>query len=204
MNIIENTLHLRPARPEYNEGLIFARYTDQAAEGFFRFLLGKNSETILATAFLELRHALSFENVVFVEKDARIVGMSSTYTGVQHRDFSDEPLRKAANRNAIRMKLVRTLFAPLWRILESIPEEDFYIQSIAVEPDLRGAGIGSLLMNDIERRALESGSVRLSLDVSAKNEGAKRLYKKREMIEVSEWPKSRYLPTVFVRMSKDL
>jgi ribosomal protein S18 acetylase RimI-like enzyme len=204
MCINENSIHLRPAKQEYNEGLIFARYIDQAAEGFFRFLLGKNSETIIATAFLELRHALSFENVVFVEKNARIVGMSSTFTGIQHRGFSDEPLRRAANRNAIRMKLVRTLFAPLWRILESIPEEDFYIQGIAVEPDLRGAGIGSLLMNDIEKRALESGSLRLSLDVSAKNEGAKRLYTRREMKEISEWPRSRVLPTVFVRMSKDL
>ena len=204
MNINENSILLRPARPEYDEGLLFARYIDQAAEGFFRFMLGKNSKTIIATAFLELGHTLSFENVVFVEKDARIVGMSSTFTGVQHRDYSDEPLRRAAKRNAIRMKLVRTLFAPLWRILESIPEEDFYIQSIAVESDLRGSGIGSLLMNDIENRALDSGSVRLSLDVSAKNEGAKRLYKRREMTEASEWPRSRFLPTVFVRMSKDL
>ncbi|MFC2136073.1 GNAT family N-acetyltransferase [Bacteroidota bacterium] len=204
MNIKENSLFLRPARPDYDEGLLFARYIDQAAEGFFRFLLGKNSKTIIATAYLESGHTLSFENVVFVEKDERIVGMSSTFTGVQHRDFSDEPLRRAAKKNAIRMKIVRTLFAPLWRILESIPEEDFYIQSIAVEPDLRGAGIGSLLMNDIEKRALGSGSLRLSLDVSAKNEGAKKLYKKREMTEISEWPRSRFLPTVFVRMSKDL
>ena len=204
MNKNENSVHLRPARPEYDEGLIFARYLDQAAEGFFQFMLGKNSKTIIANAFLELGHSLSFENVVFVEKDTRIVGMSSTFTGVKHRDFSDEPLMRAAKRNAIRMKLVRTLFAPLWRILESIPEEDFYIQSIAVEPDLRGAGIGSLLMKDIENRALVNGSSRLSLDVSAKNEGAKRLYKHREMTEVSVWPKSRYLPTFLVRMSKDL
>ena len=102
------------------------------------------------------------------------------------------------------MKLVRIVFAPLWRILETIPKEDFYIQSIAVEPDLRGAGIGSLLMNDIDKRAVDSGSARLSLDVSAKNEGAIRLYKKRGMAEVSVWPRSRLLPTVLVRMSKGL
>ena len=59
-------------------------------------------------------------------------------------------------------------------------------------------------MNDIEKRALESGSARLTLDVSAKNEGAIRLYKHRKMTETSEWPRSRFLPTVFLRMSKDL
>ena len=204
MNISENSIHLRSARPEYDEGIIFARYADQAAEGFFRFMLGKNFKTIIATAFLEGGHALSFENAVFVEKDQKIVGMSSAFSGVQQRSFSDKPLLRAAKRNAIRMKVVRTIFAPLWRILETIPKEDFYIQSIAVEPDLRGAGIGSLLMNDIEKRAVESGSLRLSLDVSAKNEGAIRLYKKRGMTETSVWPSSRLLPTVLVRMSKDL
>ena len=204
MNEIENSVILRPARPDYDEGLLFARYLDQAAEGFFRIMLGKNSEPIIATAFLEPGHTLSFENVVFVEKNSKIVGMSSTFSGLQHRDFSDEPLRRSAKNNAIRMKLMRTLFAPLWRILESIPEEDFYIQSIAVESDLRGEGIGSLLMNDIENRALAGGSARLSLDVSAKNKGAIKLYKRREMNEDSVWPKSRYLPTIFVRMAKDL
>ena len=204
MNKTENTVHLRPARPEYNEGLIFACFIDQAAEGFFRFLLGKNSETIIATAFLELNHSLSYEHVVFVEKDQSIVGMSSTFTGVQNRKFSNEPLYTAASSNAIRMKFFRILLAPLWRVLETIPEGDFYIQSIAVESNLRGAGIGSRLMNDIEKRAIESGSKRLSLDVSAKNEGAKRLYKRLEMREVSEWPSSRLLPTIFVRMAKDL
>ncbi len=204
MSIKEKSLVLRAGKPDYNEGQIFAQYLDQAGEGFFRFMLGKNFNTIIAAAFIEKQHALSFENVVFVEKDEIIVGMSSTYTGVQHRAFSDDPLRRAAKGTAVRMKLVRTIFAPLWRILESIPEEDYYIQSIAVEPDLRGAGIGTVLMNDIEKRARESGSVRLSLDVSAKNEGAIRLYKYREMTEVSSWPRSRLLPTVFIRMSKDL
>ncbi|MBL1214353.1 MAG: GNAT family N-acetyltransferase [Ignavibacteriae bacterium] len=200
----DNSILLRPARPEYKEGLIFARYADQAAEGFFRFMLGKKFKTIIANAFLEERHALSFENVMFAEKEERIVGMSSAFSGVQQRDFSDEPLRRAAKRSAIRMKLVRTIFAPMWRILESIPEEAFYIQSIAVESDLRGSGIGSLLMNDIEKRAVDSGSARLSLDVSAKNESAIKIYKHRQMLEISAWPKSRFLPTLFVRMSKDL
>ena len=66
------------------------------------------------------------------------------------------------------MRLVGILFSPLKRILDAIPEEDFYILSLAVDPDCRGAGIGSLLMNDIDKRASASGSFRLSLDVSAK------------------------------------
>ena len=202
MDLKEQSIFLRPARPKFSEGLQFAHYLDQAAEGFFRVMLGRKSERIIASAFTDTGHTLSHENVLFAEVDTKIVGMSSTFSEKQHRLFSDEPLQRAAKRNAIRLKLVRTLFAPIWRILETIPEGDFYVQGIAIKPELRGSGIGSLLMNDIENRAKASGSNRLSLDVSAKNDGARRLYKRFGMVDSSTWPNSRFLPTVFFRMAK--
>ena len=204
MDLKQQSIFLRPAKPEFGEGLQFAHYLDQAAEGFFRVMLGRESESIIASAFIDSGHTLSHENVIFAEVDTKIVGMSSTFSEKQHRIFSDGPLRRAARKNAIRLKLMRTLFAPVWRILETIPEGDFYVQGIAIEPELRGAGIGSLLMNDIENRAKASGSNRLSLDVSAKNDGARRLYKRLGMVESSTWPNSRFLPTVFFRMAKYL
>ena len=203
-DIKKQSVILRPAKPDFSEGLQFAHYLDQAAEGFFRFMLGRESESIIATAFIDSGHTLSHENVVFAEVDTKIVGMSSTFTEKQHRTFSEEPLLRAARRNAIRLKLVRTLFAPVWRILETIPEGDFYLQGIAIEPELRGTGIGSILMDDIENRAKASESNRLSLDVSVKNDGARRLYKRLGMVESSMWPNSRFLPTVFIRMCKYL
>jgi ribosomal protein S18 acetylase RimI-like enzyme len=200
----DQAMLLRPARPESGEGLLFARYIDEAAEGFFAFMLGPNSESITASAFMEPGHALSYEYVMFAEREGVVVGMSLAYTGVQHRGFSDEPLKRAAGRSALRMKLVRMLLAPLWRILDTVPEGDFYLQGIAVEPELRGAGVGSLLMDDVEVRGQAAGSTRLSLDVGAKNKGARKLYGRRGMIESSDWPGSRFLPTVLVRMTKDL
>ena len=195
---------IRPAAPDHAEGLLFARYLDQAGEGFFRFLLGRNAEQIIATSFSEPGHALSFEHVMFAERDGEIAGMSSAFTGAQHRGFSEEPLRRAAGRAAFRMRCVQMLLRPLWRILNTVPEGDFYLQGMAVEPELRGAGIGSLLMADTEDRAGRAGSARLCLDVAAKNEGARRLYERRGMVESSRWPASRLLPTLFVRMAKDL
>jgi ribosomal protein S18 acetylase RimI-like enzyme len=141
---------------------------------------------------------------MFAEREGVVVGMSLAYTGVQHSGFSDEPLKRAAGRSALRMKLVRILLAPLWRVLDTVQGSDFYLHGIAVEPELRGAGVGSLLMDDVEERGRAAGSTRLSLDVAAKNEGARKLYGRRGMIEFSEWPSSRFLPTVFVRMTKDL
>lgn len=195
---------IRPATPDYEEGLLFARYMDQAAEGFFGFMLGRDAERIIADAFSEPGHSLSYEHVVFAELDGVVAGMSSAFTGAQHRNFSEEPLRSAAGRAAFRMGCVRRLLAPLWRILNTIAEGDFYLQGMAVEPDLRGVGIGSFLLADAEERARSAGSARFCLDVAAKNEGARRLYARRGMVESSFWPASELLPTVFVRMTRDL
>ena len=195
---------IRPATPDHGEGLLFARYMDQAAEGFFGFMLGRNAERIIAGAFSEPGHSLSFEHVVFAEREGVVAGMSSAFTGARHRSFSEEPLRRAAGRSAFRMRCVRTLLGPLWRILNTVAEGDFYLQGMAVEPDLRGAGIGSILMADAEERARGVGSARLCLDVAAKNERARNLYARRGMVESARWPASNLLPTVFVRMTKDL
>ncbi len=195
---------IRSATPDQDEGLLFARYMDQAAEGFFGFMLGRNAEQIIACAYPEAGHSLSYEHVVFAERDGVVVGMVSAFTGAQHRGFSEEPLKRAAGRSAFRMGCVRTLLGPLWRILNTVAEGDFYLQGIAVDPDLRGAGIGSLLMADAEERARANGAARLCLDVAAKNERARNLYARRGMAESSRWPASKFMPTVFVRMTKDL
>ncbi len=38
----------RPANPTENDGLAFARYLDEAAEGFFQFMLGRQAKHIIA------------------------------------------------------------------------------------------------------------------------------------------------------------
>jgi len=103
------------------------------------------------------------------------------------------------------MIAVSILCAPLLRIIDTIADGDFYLQAIAVDKELRGEGVGSALMDLIEDRAVASGSVRLALDVSAKNEGARRLYERRGMTVESQWPKRVVIPGLrFFRMTKSL
>jgi ribosomal protein S18 acetylase RimI-like enzyme len=142
--------------------------------------------------------------VAFAERDGIIVGMVSSYTGEQRRSFEKQPLKRAAGRRHLRMSVVTTLRAPLTRSLETIADGDFYLQAVAVDRDMRGAGLGSMLMDHTEERAVAGGSTRLSLDVSAKNRGARRLYERRGMTVESEWPRSRFIPSLFVRMTKVL
>jgi ribosomal protein S18 acetylase RimI-like enzyme len=91
------------------------------------------------------------------------------------------------------------------RIIDSIPDGDFYLQAIAVDTEHRGGGLGSILMDAFEERAHASGSTRLSLDVSAKNEAARRFYERRGMTVESQWPKRLAIPGLkFYRMTKVL
>ncbi len=200
-----HSIVLRAANPTFDEGMAFGRYSDEAAEGFFRFMLGRRAEHIIATAYAQPDHDLSYQNVTFAERDNVIVGMFAAYTAEQHRRSSPQPLKQAAGRRNIRMRIVMILFAPLMRITDSIADGDFYLQFIAVDKALRGDGVGSVLMDSFEERARASESTRISLDVSGKNEEALRFYERRGMTVESKWPKRLPLPGLrFYRMTKTL
>ena len=200
----QQAIVLRSARPTLEEGLVYARYLDQAAEGFFRFMLGSRVADIVAAAYIEPDNDFSYQNVTFAEHDKVIIGMASGYTARQHRCFSDQPLKRAAGGRHLRMSVVTTLCAPLMRIIDTVADGDYYLLSIAVDERFRGHGVGSLLIDHIEERAVVSGSARLSLDVSAGNKSARGLYERRGMTVESEWPKLWFIPSLFVRMTKPL
>ena len=201
----QHSIVIRDANPTINEGLVCGHYLDEAAEGFFRFMLGRRFAEIIARAYPRPNHSYSFQNVIYAEFDKRIVGMALSFTAEQHHKFSDQPLKEAAGPRALRMTIVKIICAPMLRILETIADGDFYLLSMAVDREYRGKGIGSALMDTIEERARASGSTRLSLDVSANNEGARRIYERRGMNIESQWPKRIPLPGVrFYRMTKSL
>lgn len=200
-----HSIVLRAANATFDEGLACARYLDQAAEGFFHLMLGRRTEDIIATAFLEPNHDFSYQNVTFAERDDVIVGMVCAYTAEQHRQSSRQPLKRAAGKFNLRFWAVEMLFAPMRRIIDSIPDSDFYVLAIAIDKELRGDGVGSVLMEFVEEQARASRSTRLSLDVSARNEGACRFYKRRGMSVESQWPTRFAIPGLtFYRMTKGL
>ena len=199
----ERDVRLRAARPDFDEGLTFARYLDTAAEGFFRFLLGRGFERAVAEAYTKPGHDLSFEHVTFASIGERTVGMACCYSAAEHRAGSDEPLKKAAGYRVLRAALIAAMLHPVMRIIDTIEDGDFYLQAIAVDPDFRGRGVGSILFSAVEEEARADGSARVCLDVSADNTGAISMYERRGMTTIEKSPKVFFAPRFrLLRMAK--
>ena len=56
---------IRTANPTYDEGLSCGHYLNEAAEGFFRLMLGRQFAQFIAKAYTHPNHSYSFQNVSF-------------------------------------------------------------------------------------------------------------------------------------------
>lgn len=196
---------IRPAAPTVDEGQLFARYLNVAADGAFRALLGRNYDRVIGDAYLSPGHDLSYETAVFAERSRRIVGMASGYTPQQHEQSSDEPLRRAAGFRMVRMAALSWLARGMKRFITTVPTGDYYLQAVAVDDQSRGSGIGSALLDYSESRARAAGCTRIVLDVLEENEGVRRLYERRGMEVEAKSPSPLFLRnTRACRMVKPL
>jgi ribosomal protein S18 acetylase RimI-like enzyme len=193
---------LRPGNPTLEEGLVYSRYLDVLSPGFRR-ALGRRGVEIVAAAYVQPGHTLSYEHVAFAERRGEMVGMVSGYSAEQHRRSSGGTLRQALGGHGLRGMGAAFLAAFLQRFGPH-GEEEFYIWALFVEEEYRRQGIGADLMEFAGERARKEGLARLSLDVEAKNYRARRFYECRGMVVESQWPAIHFLPAATVRMTKPL
>lgn len=203
-SIQEDAIIIREAKPDPEEGLVFARYFDEASEGFFRKMLGEKTYEIIANAFVKPNNEYSFENATMIEYKSNIVGMVLGYTYAEKAGFQKRILFQYPGGSKLRIRMFSVLGNVLSRFLGPLGEEDYYLQSIAVSSQMRGKGLGQRLMKFSSEIAKKKGSKTLSLDVSGKNENAIKSYKKFGMEVVSVWPDFLKLTPVFTRMRKEL
>ncbi|MBT9259214.1 MAG: ribosomal protein S18-alanine N-acetyltransferase [Clostridiales bacterium] len=64
-------------------------------------------------------------------------------------------------------------YAGMWIVLD-----EAHITNIAVHPDYRGRGFGHLILSEMEKRAVEQGCTRMTLEVRPSNHVARRLYQR--------------------------
>lgn len=204
-SVTSGSTTLRPADSSIDEGLLFARYLDVAADGAFRALLGREYDRVIGEAFLSPGHDLSYDTAMFAEMSGRVAGMVSGYTSQQHAQSSDQPLRSAAGFRMIRMAAFSMLGRGLKRFIKTVPDGDYYLQAIAVDDQHRGSGIGTMLLDHSEELARAGGCRRIALDVALNNAGARRLYEHRGMDVEATSPAILFIPSTRAqRMVKPL
>jgi len=196
---------LRPAHPTLGQGVLFARYLDTATDGLLRFMLGAGFERVISNAYVEPAHDLSYEHVTFAVRGDAVVGMVSAYSSEQHSRSSNLPLIRGAGWRIVRAGAAAVLTGRLLRFLDDIPEGDFYLQAVAVAPDSRVGGVGTVLFEHAQGLAMAAAEDRLTLHVAVENTAACRLYERLGMHIDATSPKASPLPGLQVhRMVKPL
>lgn len=199
------SITVRPGVATTDEGVLFARYLNVAADGAFRALLGRDYERVIGEAYVSPGHDLSYDTVAFAERGGLIAGMASGFTSQQHEQSSDEPLRQAAGFRMVRMTTFSVLGRGMKQFIKTVPEGDYYLQAVAVDDQHRGAGIGSTLLDYSEATGRDAGCARIVLDVAENNSGARQLYERRGMTVEATSPSILFIPNTRAhRMVKSL
>ena len=202
--IQDESIIIRDAKPDFEEGLVFAQFFNEASEGFFQSMLGIRTNEIIADAFVKPNNEYSFENVAMIEYNNKIVGMVSGYTYTEQIGFNKKILSQSPKGAKLRIMMFSVVGSILLRFLGPHQKEDYYLQGIAVSSQMQGKGLGQRLMHYSSEIALKKGCKTLLLDVSTKNEKAIKSYHKFGMKKVSHWPDFLKLPSVFTKMAKEL
>ena len=146
-NIQDDTIIIREAKPDLEEGLVYAQFFDEASEGFFKSMLGIKTYEIIADAFVKSNNEYSFENAMMIEYNSKIVGMVSGYTYTEKEGFKKKILSQFPGGAKLRIMMFSVVGNILSRFLGPRGKEDYYLQSIAVSSQMRGKGLGQRLMN---------------------------------------------------------
>jgi ribosomal protein S18 acetylase RimI-like enzyme len=158
------------------------KLTSIASDGLLEYMLGGivpfvSAARLVAWDLADEKGPRSYENVIVAEVDGKVKGMAFTYHS-RHHQITDD-MRKFIP--AKRLKNLESFYAT--RV-----EDSLYLDTLAVDQDLRGRGVGKKLMQMIRQKALDMGFDRLSLIVSTNNDAALGLYRKLGFEVVKEVP----------------
>lgn len=160
------TFRLRPARKD--DARTLALLIDMAGEGFGSYLWSQSARPDESPLDVGMRRAqreeggFSYRHATLAEADGDVAGLLLGYRLDDPYDTGD-------------VHSLPELIRPLVE-LEAEAPGSWYVNALAVFPEFRGCGLGTVLLAEAERIAPSSGAARLSLIVADENEGAKRLY----------------------------
>jgi GNAT superfamily N-acetyltransferase len=169
---------LRPARRE--DARVLARLTEYAGHGVPTYLWAQAAKA--GESALEVgRQRIEREEGNFSYRNAWVIEDGGVVAAGLIGYRQPEPYDLAG------LEKFPLIVQPLVR-LEAYAPGSWYVNVVAVLPEHRGKGLGSLLLADAERRAHDAGARSLSLIVAAENAGAVRLYERLGYRELARRP----------------
>lgn len=175
-------MFIRPA--EKRDAVEAANLIHLAIKDIAETLTGEKEETkirqVLAQLFTEERNRLSFQNCLVATTDQAIMGIIIIYSGADAQ-MLDKPIIDRLKQLGEEKEIVIDKEAEL---------EDYYIDTVCVNPDYQGKRIGTHLIQAAEKLASEKGFNRISLNVAKDNPKACQLYtrlgyKKEQVIQIN-------------------
>lgn len=103
---------------------------------------------------------------VILDDDGEIIGMLMVYTSKTRHRFYLRPLR------LIIVDILDHF------VLSDIEDDDLYLAELAIDPKLRGHGLGRKVVCDVIDYARSKNYNRVTIDADFRNHGAKRLYER--------------------------
>jgi len=133
----------------------------------------ENIRKTLSQLVREENNRLSFQNMIVADIFGDIAGIILIYPG-EDAPHLDEPTLKRLRRKTRNEGMIFD---------KEANEEDMYVDTICVDDQFRGYGIGTTLLKEAEKIAKQKGYSRISLNVAQGNPIAKQLYKRMGYIE---------------------
>lgn len=119
------------------------------------------------------RHSYRYTHIA--ERDGEVAGVLVLYFGADALEL-DQNLQAALLKKGYRLPIEPEAYSDEW-----------YIDTVSVNPGFQGQGIGTKLLEYAEKKAIEAGGSKLSLNVEVEKEGAIRLYERLGFRTVEPW-----------------
>lgn len=145
---------------------------------------------VLEQFYQQESNRISYENMTVREEDGRVIAFMLTYHGSAAAEL-DQPLLDRLIAKGVKNPVIE----------RETKEDEFYLDSIAVDPDHQGLGIGTEMLQLFEKQAIDRSYPKIMLLVDRDNRSARKLYLKQGYKEDGSITVSGH---VFDRMVKEV